>query len=291
MPRVAGVPTQLLAVDIGGLAAIPVVLATIHFGVPSGFETFAFNHGEFRVYTLFTSAYVHTSDAHLYSNLVAYTLVIGFPYLLSIATDGRRWFYHTTLALLLVLPVLTSLTNYLVLGVYSDAVPVTFGFSPVVAGIIGLYIISITRLIAYRYTPTPAALTGLGLGVGIVQVVAVRYDLRLTVIAVAGIIAAGVVVSRYGTAWDDVIPNRDVLWDRTVVVDTLFVVLLAVTAGLFVLWLFPPSTQIAGDSGVINIVGHAAGLVCGTLIALVALRVETFPLNSRATPARRHGCR
>jgi hypothetical protein len=245
MRRVAGLPAFLLVVDLAVLAAIPGILATIHFGVPAATELLAFDHGRVRGYTLLTTAYVHGSDAHLYDNLVAYALIVWFPYLLSVSTDDRRWFYRVTTALLLVVPVLTSLTNYLVLGVlYPGVVPVSLGFSSVIAGFIGLYLVSIMRVVAEHYSLDLAGLTGVALGIEVIQIAAVRYDPRLTVLSVAVLITAGLVITRRD-GWRERIPTAwAAVQPRTVVVQVLFVVLLAVNAGVYIRWLFPRPQQV-----------------------------------------------
>ena len=286
MRRVAGLPVYLLVVDLVVLAAIPGILVAVHFGVPAAHEMLAFDHGRVRGYTLLTTAYVHGSDAHLYSNLVAYALIVWFPYLLSVSTDDRRWFYWVTATLLVVVPVLTSLTNYLVLGLmYPSVVPISLGFSSVIAGLIGLYLVSIMRLVADHYSWHLAGLTGLSLGVEVIQIAAVRYDPRLTVGSLAVLVTAGLVVTRRD-GWQERI---SIAWaaiqERTVVIQVLFVVLLAVNAGVYIRWLFPRPEQFVRDAGVINVVGHTTGLACGVVIALAATRLgdtSIFPQSPRS---------
>lgn len=271
MRRAARLPALPLVVDTAVLAAIPGVLAAIHFGIPAATELLAFDHDQVRGYTLLTAAYVHGSDAHLYSNVAAYALIVWCPYLLSVSTGGRRWFLRVSAALLLVIPVLTSLTNYLVLGnLYPGVVPVTLGFSPVIAGFIGLYLVSIIRLVATRYSPPLAGLTGLVLGIEVIQIAAVRYDPRLTVVSVAALVIAGLVTrriewrGRVATAWTAV-------QSRTVLIQLLFVIVLAVNAAVYIRWLVPQPDQLVRDAGIISLVGHATGLVSGVVIALAAL--------------------
>jgi hypothetical protein len=287
MTRFGGLPIRLLLFDLGVLAAIPAVLVGIHFGVPSAYELLAFDHAKVRGYTLFTSAYVHGSDTHLYDTVWAYAEIIGLPYFLAIGTAGRRWFYQVTLAFLVVLPVLVSITDYLVLGpVFTPTAPTTLGFSYIVAGFVGLYIVCIVRLVGYRYSREHAELTGLVLGIMIIQTVAARYNPQLTVVSIAAIIAAGVIYIRRSVTGGRTVPSLHIRWNRRVIVDTLFVAFLATVAGLFVLWFFPPPEQIIRDSGAVDIIGHAAGLVYGSVIALIALRLEPSAPASQVSPSR-----
>jgi hypothetical protein len=286
MTRFGGVPLRLVLLDLGVLAAIPAVLAGIHFGVPSAYEVLAFDHAKVRGYTLLTSAYVHGSDIHFYDTVWAYARIIGLPYFLSIGTGGRRWFYRVTLTFLVVLPVLVSITDYLVLGpVFTPTAPTTLGFSYIVAGFVGLYIVCIARLVGYRHSRKHAELTGLGLGIIVVQIVAARYNPQLTVVSVAAIIATGVTCIRRSGMADRPVLNLDPHWHRQIIVDTLFVAFLAGTVGMFVLSFFPPPEQIIRESSAVNIIGHASGLVYGSLIALITLRVERSAPASQATPS------
>lgn len=286
MTRLGGLPFRLVLFDLGVLAAIPAVLAGIHFGVPSASELLAFDHAKFRGYTLLTSAYVHGSDTHFYDTVWAYAKIIGLPYLLAIGTGGRRWFYRVTLAFLIVLPVLVSITDYLVLGpVFTSTAPATLGFSYIVAGFVGLYIVCIARLVGYQYSRERAELTGLGLGIIVIQIVAARYNPQLTVVSIAVTIVTGVIYIRRSLMGGQVAPSLDIYWDRRIITDTLFVVLLAATAGLFVLWLFPPPDQVIQDSFAVDIIGHASGLVYGSLIPVIALRLEhSAPTSQSSSP-------
>jgi hypothetical protein len=253
--------------------------------VPSAYEVLAFDHAKVRGYTLLTSAYVHGSDTHLYGTVLGYAKIIGLPYFLAIGTGGRRWFYQVTLAFLVVLPVLVSITDYLVLGpVFTPTAPTTLGFSYIVAGFLGLYIVCIAQLVNYRYSREHAELTGLGLGIIVVQLIAAQYNPQLTVVSVAAIIATGVIYIRRSIVTDRPVPGLDFRWDRQVIMDTLFVAFLAGTVGMFVLSFFPPPEQIIRESSAIDIIGHASGLVYGSLIALITLRVEHSTPSSQVTP-------
>lgn len=285
MTRFGGIPLRLVLLDLGVLAAIPAVLAGIHFGVPSAYEVLAFDHAKVRGYTLLTSAYVHGSDIHFYDTVWAYARIIGLPYFLSIGTGGRRWFYRVTLTFLVVLPVLVSITDYLVLGpVFTPTAPTTLGFSYIVAGFIGLHIVCIARLVGYRYSREHAELTGLGLGIIVVQLIAARYNPQLTVVSVAAIIATGVIYARRSVTGGQAVTSLDIRWGRQIIIDTLVVAFLAGTVGMFVLWLFPPPEQIIREATAVDFIGHASGLVYGLLIALIELRLERSSPVSQFTP-------
>lgn len=276
MRRAAGLPVSLLLVDLAVLAAIPGLLAAVHFGMPGIRELLVFDHGRVRGYTLLTTAYVHGSDAHLYSNLEAYVRIIWFPYLLSVDAGDRQWFYRVTTTLLLAVPVLVSLTNYLVLGLmFPDVVPITLGFSSVIAGFIGVYLVSIMRLVADYYSLYLTGLTGLVLAIEIIQIAAVRYDLRLTIGSVALLATAGLFVARRGEWQERISKAWAAIQDRTVVIQLLFVGLLAVNAGVYIHWLYPQPELLVRDTSTLNLVGHTTGLVCGVVMALAALRLKT----------------
>jgi hypothetical protein len=171
--------------DVVGLVGIALVLVGIQYYAPLSIrDALVFDHRQVRGYTLLTAAYVHASGPHLLQNLDAYLRIVGLPYLYSLASDGRRWFWRTTLTLLLVVPILTNLTSYTLLPVlYPDVTPVTYGFSDVVAGFAGVLIVAVGRFVQARHSSTVAwtvSCTGGALAVAVIGI-------RLTGIASAAV--------------------------------------------------------------------------------------------------------
>ncbi|WP_311172279.1 hypothetical protein [Halobellus ordinarius] len=141
--------------DVAGLVGIALMLAGIqYYALLPVRDALVFDHGRVRGYTLLTAAYVHTSETYLLQNLDAYLRIVEFPYLYSVARHGRRWFWRTTLALLFVLPILTSYALLPVL--YPGVTPVTYGFSDIAAGFAGVLIVAVGRYVQARHSTTVA---------------------------------------------------------------------------------------------------------------------------------------
>lgn len=255
--------------DVVGLVSIALVLAGIQYYVPlSVRDALVFDHGQFRGYTLLTAAYVHASEPHLLQNLDAYLRIVGFPYLYSVASDGRRWFWRTTLALLVVLPILTSLTSYALLPIlYSGGTPVTYGFSDVVAGFAGVLIVAVGRFVQARHSPTAAwvvSCTGGALAVAVIGI-------RLTGIASAAVtgtvgLSAGLVVAG---GWSLTAPHSQSAPRTRLgwVAETVVLGFTGVVLGTLLWDFFPPLAALNATGPTTNLVGHAAGLGWGIVLA------------------------
>lgn len=58
------------------IAIIPVLIG-LHFLLPNPVrESLVFDHSEFALYTLWTSAYVHASNGHLFNNVFGYVMAM-----------------------------------------------------------------------------------------------------------------------------------------------------------------------------------------------------------------------
>ncbi|WP_311174134.1 hypothetical protein [Halobellus ordinarius] len=258
------------ACDVVGLVSIALVLAGIQSYVPlSVRDALVFDHGQLRGYTLLTAAYVHASEPHLLQNLDGYVRIVGFPYLYSVASDGRRWFWQTTLALLFVLPILTSLTSYALLPVlYPDVTPVTYGFSDVVAGFAGVLIVAVGRYVQARHSPTVAwavSCTGGALAVAVIGI-------RLTGTASAAVtgtvgLRAGLVVAG-GWFLTAARSQSDARTRLAWVTETVVFGLTGVVFGTLLWDFFPPLSALATTGPTTNLVGHAAGLGWGVVLAV-----------------------
>ena len=111
-----------LVVDAGLLSLLAWVLVGIRVLLPSGLRAqLAFDHGAFIPWTLWTHAYVHDGWAHLLQNVGGFVAIAGVAYILCRVLNARRWFWVSTVAFLTVLPVLVSLSSYVLLGWFAPA--------------------------------------------------------------------------------------------------------------------------------------------------------------------------
>lgn len=138
--------------DTGALVVIAGLLVAVQLLVPPSVQAqLAFDHQQFTLWTLWTSAAVHSSPHHLTGNVVGHLAAAGVAYVLCRAIDARGWFWWTTVAFLTVLPVLVNLTSYGLLGwVAPGAEPVGRGFSGVVAGYVGLIFVAFVAWVTRR---------------------------------------------------------------------------------------------------------------------------------------------
>ena len=262
--------------DAVGLTAIAVVVAAVHLIVPASLQQLlVFDHGQFRGYTLLTAAYVHASDAHLLQNLQGYLRIVGFPYLFSLLNHQRRWFWRTTLALLIVLPILTSVTSYtLIPAWYPDVTPVTFGFSDVVAGFAGFLLVAVGRHTRIRHSSAAAWVVSIAGGLFVISLVGARLagvlDATVTAsvfLGVGFILVAGGYVLQPETHRSEV---SRIEWAQEGVV---FGVTSVVLGAL--LWdLFVPLPALQSSGPTTSLTGHAAGLTWGVILAASLVAIE-----------------
>ncbi|ESS11287.1 MAG: hypothetical protein A07HR60_01340 [uncultured archaeon A07HR60] len=104
---------------------------------------------------MWTSAFLHGSVSHLYSNLIGYGIGIGFAYYLYVQELGRRRrFWITVAALFIVVPPVATVIDYLVLYRYAGLVGVgatSSGFSGIVSALGGVIFAGMGALVTEEY--------------------------------------------------------------------------------------------------------------------------------------------
>jgi len=197
-------------IDISALAVISIILFVIHRIVaPAPDNAFVFHHARFRWYTLLTSAYIHYSIPHLFENVFAYARLIAFPYAVCLLSGHRGWFWRTIAGLLLLLPIVSSLTSYVLLPeIYPNTTPITYGFSPVIAGVSGFLGVAIVRHLWTKYSPTCVVYSSVLGGLLFIQLIDTKFHGRLRP-EIAGVVvfSAGLTVGWYRRQ-HSVHPNR-----------------------------------------------------------------------------------
>ena len=263
-----------VAVDVAGLVFVPAALVAIFLFVPRSVQwSLAFDHGDPRASALLTAAYVHATPLHLYSNVVAYVVAAGFSHWLSLASDGRDWFWRTVPVFLVVLPVLVNLTDWLVFAVWYPGWELrALGFSGVAAGFGGMLLVALARFVGSRFDSALGRAVGGAAFLLALQVAALRYGggaaPYVTGLAAGGLLALGwwYASRRARPVVARPLP-RETVQSGAVVVLILFV-LAAVVLALF------PRPDAAARGGVLTgVVAHAAGFAWGTALSLATGRL------------------
>lgn len=141
-------PSRDLVLNGALFIAIIPVLAGIHYLFPDSLQAqLQFDHSEFAIHTLWTSAYVHADNNHLFSNLFGYFMGM-VPLWLIFTYQYRQWVLRRVfLIFLTALPILINLSSY---SIYQFGFGVTVGdvsgFSGVVSAIFGLLFVSVLKV-------------------------------------------------------------------------------------------------------------------------------------------------
>lgn len=240
-------------------------MAAIHFLLPVGFrERLAFDHERFAPWTLLTAAYVHGSSQHLLGNLAGYSVGATVALVICERQDRRRWFWATTVSLLLALPIFVNATSHIsfrALGIE----PTSRGFSGVVAGFSGFVLVALARHLGDYYGRSTGWRIGSGVFLVLLGEVAVIYTgipspLFLTLLVAGFALSFGRLGLRgVQRNWSE--DERDQI--TTDVAITGLVVLLLV---VYVRALFPAT--LVRDGTTTNIVAHGSGFLLGAGIAV-----------------------
>lgn len=252
-------------------SAIIPILVGLHFFLPDRIhDALLFNHDEFVIYTLWSSAYVHASNSQLFNNTFGY--VMGMvPLWLIFSYHYRQWVLRRVYLIMLALfPFLISLTSYAVyrFGFGAEGV-VSRGFSGIDASIFGLLFISVLKIgyDARRW----AGVIGLG---GAIMLVAMTRILIRAGAAPPDTIAVGVggaILSLILLIPPDQVRERRLVPTFT---DRRKVDLMMVTYGMMVLMLVLPGifpTNWIRSDQIVDIFGHFAGLIYGMIAGIAVI--------------------
>jgi len=259
---------------VGGVA---VLLGAIHLFVPAVVRArFAFDHSRLDPVTVFTSAFVHVDWQHLLGNVAGYLAAAALAYGLALQIGRRQWFHVTFAAYLLVLPVVVSLTSYVLLAwQYPGIDPVTRGFSGVGAGFVGFAFVAFLAGLRQAFGGRTALFVGLAVWLLLLLEVYVIYAGTVT-LAVGGLVAVGWGACLWGLLGEFELAAVD--WRRRWPAIGQVVTVIVLLA-LFVAVLFP--RRIVADGAVTNVFAHATGLLYGMAGASLA-RIALYPADHRA---------
>lgn len=246
--------------DVAGFLSVGALLAVIHFAVPAGLQTrLAFDHAQVAPWSLVSAAYVHHSTEHLLENVAGFLVGGVIAHQLCTLQERRRWFWLSTIVLLLVVPVLVHITSY---GVFQQLgiAPTSRGFSSVVAAFVGFVLVAVARWVSDRYSLDVGIHAGSGLLLVLLAVLLVTYSgppsLLETVLFLAGVLLT------FGTiGWRGLQREWSAHEVRTVLGEFAFISLVGLLLILFARAMFPGSITQNGTTT--NIIAHAAGFGWG----------------------------
>jgi len=259
-------PPESFRKEIGLIIALPVLLGVIHYALSgSAKQALAFSHDQFAIHTLFTAAYVHAGQGHLLNNVVGYLLATLYTYMLCVAAEERRWFWRTFVLFLLALPILVSLSSYLVFSTWFPSITVVSrGFSGVVAGFGGFLLVALAVYVQNRYSTELGTVVGVSSFLVLMAIIDFIYAGRVRLV-IAALLVAGITLQIGSYLWQTDIDLGE-LDRRRIVQDVGAVVLVFLVLGYIIVSMFP--AEIAQNGNATNIIAHAMGFLLGVVFSI-----------------------
>jgi hypothetical protein len=232
----------------------PILLSLVFLLPESVQNSLILDYGNYSLFNLLSSAYVHRGFNHFSNNLAAYCVLIGPIYLLFVLADERKLFRYTFLAFLLILPFVIALSNIAALGSGTGA-----GFSGISSAFFGLLPVSLFLFIHNKVSEEIEPVHGVVLFLIVAAITAGTYS---GVTTAAGILLCAVLITVYDIYQIGIDEVRGAA-ARLISMEGYFE--LVMIAGLLFLvspaLLFPH--DIVKDDGAVNILSHYLGLVFG----------------------------
>jgi len=227
------------------IAVLPVIVCIAVYMLDDPTKhSLIFIPASFRMYQLYTTHFVHFTLPHLFNNLLAYFIFVCAAY--AIFTRVGKGFWKTLAIILLVAPLVASLSWLLASRVYPFENVSMYGFSTISSAVIGLFGFGIfLHLITLNAEKNSASLFVLLSGVALIPITYgnLPAGLLLLVICIAAF--------AYSARSIDRIPKKDAL----------LLVLGLILYQIGILSIFP--SQIIRGSTVVNILAHYAGFAVG----------------------------
>jgi membrane associated rhomboid family serine protease len=253
------------------LVAIPVVLTLIHIVVPPSVQSvFVFDHSRFRVYTLWTSSFVHLDWGHLGGNLLGYTLAVAALWMITYERGTQSGLRHTVLVFVFFLPPLVSVFDYLSFRYVIRATEsaATRGFSGIAAALLGLVLVAAASEVYVLIKSRQETLL---------------YTMAIVLLSLGGIVVKGGIgtirtyallglgVSLLSVQWIRRMVRLERPQLKQIVTEQRQSLTQLLYASLVVVVLVPLMFPIdwVGTNSVTNIFGHFAGFVLGTVIGAI----------------------
>lgn len=249
-------------------SVLPLIIA-IHFLVPPPIhDSLVFDHSEFALHTLWTSAYVHIDDSHFFTNMMGYAVAIIPTWLIFSYYDRQRTLRRTLLLFFVAFPILLSMGSYLIYQfvLHADEAA-TRGFSGIVGAIFGLLFASILGVVREKTGWWETFGVGSSLALLVMLGVLLRGGELETMTLVLGILGSAMALT-FVIPWR----FRD---DPSQVLPTIrehasILTLVLYGAGILIFFLpgmFP--LDFIHDSSMVDIFGHAVGVFLGIITGVI----------------------
>jgi hypothetical protein len=240
--------------DLALISSVPILLSLIFLLPESIQNAMILDYGNYSIFNLWTSSFVHRGFDHLSNNLIAYCLLIGPIYLLFLLGDEQKLFRYTFLVLLFVLPFLIALINIAALGSGTGA-----GFSGIGSALFGLLPVSLFLFVHNKISEEIEPAHGVVLFLITTAIIALTYS---GVIVAAGILLFTALLTFYDIHQVGLVEIREVVAELTSMGGYFELVMIAGLLSLFSpVVLFP--SEIAQDGTTVNILTHYIGLLFG----------------------------
>lgn len=254
--------------DLVALGLLPLALTAVHFLLPDSLQQrLVLDHSDLDALTMWTSAYLHLDDAHLWSNVMGYAMTVLPAWILAVYRERRSEFWTVLLVILLVGPFAVNAVSHLAFrhyGVVDDAV--SRGFSGLVSAIGGYLLVAVVGLVNDTYGTERAFQSAQALVLVLLGAI-LSVSLASVSTLVVAVWAGGMVLSLV-----PLVPRGvDGLRAR---VEADLLPLLLVGYGTVALVYFVPSmltTDVVQDGAFVNVFGHAGGFVVGVLTPVALL--------------------
>lgn len=259
--------SRLIAVEVLGLGIVPAILVGIHFLVPPGLEeALTLRPGAVTPLTLFSAAFFHLGLEHLLGNLAAYAIGVGYAYFIALVIRERRWFWASTVALVVGLPIVVNWSSiHLMTAVLGGwAMPIR-GFSGISAGFGGFAFMATLVYVRKRADSRSAFFIGLAVILVLLWEVLLIYADAVPTLPTLAMLA-GVVLALIGVAVRWYPRGRSAprnAW-RSAGVTGLLVAWMVVVLSVLVAGMFPAEVVVGGRF--INIFAHSTGFGLGGVV-------------------------
>ena len=240
--------------DLALIFSVPILLSLVFLLPESVQNALILDYGNYSIFNLWSSAFVHRGFNHFSNNLAAYCVLIGPIYLLLVLADETKLFRYTFLAFLFILPFVIALSNIAALGSGTGA-----GFSGIGSAFFGLLPVSLFLFIHNKVSEEIEPAHGVVLFLIAAAIIAGTYS---GVTAAAGILLFAVLITIYDTYQVGLDEVKEAAAGLTSMEGYFELVMIAGLLFLVSPVLLFPQDITQGD-GAVNILSHYLGLLLG----------------------------
>lgn len=266
--------------DVVVLSALPLLLAILHFALPSTVvEQFVFHFYDPSILAAWTSAFLHADAAHLRSNILGYVLAIAPTYVLYLEWERRRAFWTTVVVLVISTPFVTTAIDYALLHLHwgltgRDAI--SRGFSGIASAFGGMLLATIGVFLADEYTRMTAWNATMLVVLFSLSILSVTTGAFSPTIAGLLVVGVGLLSTQFFSREDITNPRQLGKRFRGHWQNLLTVTYCGAVVALIVVSIFP--SDVVQDGAFVNIFAHASGFLLG-ILATVLVSISQIQIS------------